>query len=308
MNIQEKKLIESFLQKENSTTHNKAISLLFWGKDVLDANGKKTHSEWAVTRAIKNAVRKCYSGISYAGRWDELYSTFVSLFYQYLMNMNPDKFTEIEDLPSWMFRVATNFANSHRKKIDEILVIEDNVLSISSSKNDGSLPLNENNTNITDSVVTRRKIPTQEDEEESDCQEDSSKWAEDLIAYYISQIQHEYYRTVLYAIDIYGMSITDFAEEQGKKVSAIHNDHKRAMMALIQAALPDIRWRAKKLFDRFACELTLEETATLSIFFSGLQGDIQAVVLAYNKLRKISKRETAYEENELRSQRRYAKQ
>lgn len=307
MNIQERKLIESFLQKENSNIHNKAVSLLFWGKDVQDARGVRTHSEWAVTRAIKNAVRKCYSGNSYSGRWDELYSTFVSLFYQYLMKLNPEKYTGIDDFPSWMFRVATNFANSHRKKINQILVIEDNVSTLPSSKDVGSLhPVENTNTSI--NIVTLKKIPTPEDDEDSDSHEDSSKWAEDLIAYYISQIQHEYYRTVIYAIDLYGMSVTDFAEEQGKKVSAIHNDHKRAMMALIQAALPDIRRRSKKLFDKFSSALTLEEVDTLSKFFNGLQGDIQAVVLAYNKLRKISKRETAEEAKDVRLQRRHAKQ
>lgn len=307
MNIQERKLIESFLQKENTTVHNKAVSLLFWGKDVQDARGSRTHSEWAVTRAIKNAVRKCYSGISYTGRWDELYSTFVSLFYHYLMNLNPDKYTAIDDFPSWMFRVATNFANSRRKEINQILVIEDNVSPLATSKDEEAAPSTDHPF-ITTDVITPNKIPAHEDDEDTDDHEDSSKWAEDLIAYYISQIQHDYYREVLYAIDLYGMSITDFAEEQGKKASAIHNDHKRAMMALIQAALPDIRWRAAKLFDRFRDALTREEADTLSNFFSGLQGDIQAVVLAYNKLRKISKRETAEEEKEERSQRRRAKQ
>ena len=93
-------------------------------------------------------------------------------------------------------------------------------------------------------------------------------------------------------VDVNGMAMEDFAEEQGKRLSAVHNDHKRAMSALIQAALPDIRWRAPKLYESFRFELNDAESEVLERFFyHNIITDMPRVIKAYVNLLKIAKRD-----------------
>lgn len=293
MNIQEKKLIEAFLNKDDARHHDRAVELLFYGRKSVDARGREIHTEFDVTRSIRNAVSIYYSGALYNGRHREVYDTFVSLFHDHLMKMSLDSFLKVDDLQKWMFKVAKNFANGYRKEIHKILGIEDNVVPFVKKQDVTEKPdtgLEERNVVNGDTHV--RKVPDYDDEFSSDS-EDSSKWAEDLIKEYISRISHDYYREVLYAIDIYGMEMVDFAEEQGKKRSSIHLDHKRAKAALIQAALPDIRWRMPKLFDSFKDFLDSEEIVLLECFFDrGEVKDMKDLIEAYVKLLKVSRRET----------------
>ena len=293
MNIQEKRLIEAFLDTGNAALHNKAVELLFYGRKGTDANGRTICREFDVTRAIKNAVSIYYSGSLYAGRQKEVYDTFVSLFHAYLLKLNPDKLRGIDNLQNWMFRVAKNFANSHRREVNELLGIEDNVVGF-------SMAMDVDNREETGCMDSRspedgepytRKIPEKDNDADSSS-EHTSTWAEELIAEYISRIAHPYYRELLYAVDVNGMAMEDFAEEQGKRLSAVHNDHKRAMSALIQAALPDIRWRAPKLYESFRFELNDAESEVLERFFyHNIITDMPRVIKAYVKLLKIAKRD-----------------
>lgn len=293
MNIQEKRLIEAFLDTGNAVLHNKAVELLFYGRKGTDANGRTICREFDVTRAVRNAVSIYYSGSLYAGRQKEVYDTFISLFHAYLLKLNPDKLREIDNLQNWMFRVAKNFANSHRKEVNELLGIEDSVIGF-------NMRMDVDEPEETDCANARsqedvepymRKIPEKDNDSDSSS-EHSSKWAEELVAEYISRISHPYYREVLYAVDVNGMDMEDFAEEQGKRLSAVYNDHKRAMSALIQAALPDIRWRAPKLYESFKLELNDAESEVLERFFyHNVITDMPRVIKAYVKLLKIAKRE-----------------
>ena len=315
MNVQEKKLLEAFLNQNDVRQHDRAVELLFYGRTVIDASGREIHTEFDVTRAIRRAVSICYSGPLYSSRQREVYDTFVSLFKDYLLRKPRETFDEIEDLQNWMFQVAKNFANSHRKSMHEILVIDemsvpfDRKQDVTETEDSGY----GDETRI-DVGSDRRpvKVPD-EDDDSSDDPEHSSKWAEDLIGEYICRIPHAYYREVLCVLHIYGMSMEDYAEEQGKKLSAIHNDHKRAVAALIQAALPDIRWRSPKLFDSFRDSLDSVEIELLGRFFeNGDVEDMDGLVKAYVKLLKVSKRETREmdkaEKKEERERRREAKE
>ena len=218
------------------------------------------------------------------------------------MTLDKKTLYQIDNLKNWMFTAAKNYANSQRKAIHQILGIEENVVPF-----DPKLDVAENLVSVGEEprVVNAdqyvRKVPDNNDDASAD-QESSSKWAEDLIGEYISRIRHDYYREVLQAIDLYGMEMKDFAEEQGKKASAIYNDHKHAMSALIAVALSDIRWRMPKLFDSFKDFLTSEEVAVLNDFFNHNEpNDRKGLIKAYVKLLKVSKRE---EEKEAKAVRR----
>lgn len=312
MNVQEKKLLEAFLNQEDVRMHDRAVKLLFYGRTVTDASGREIHTGFDVTRAIRNAVSLCYSGPLYSGRSREVYDTFVSLFKDYLLKKTKETFDDIDDLQNWMFTVAKNFANSHRKAMNEILAIDETVVPFD-RKQDVDNPKDSGQREPhTDADRQPAKVPDGDDDS-SDDPEHSSKWAEDLINEYICRIPHPYYREILLVVHVYGMSMEDYAEEQGKKLSAIHNDHKRAMSALIQAALSDIRWRSPKLFDSFRDSLDSEETDLLESFFEdGKVEDLKGLVQAYVKLLKVSKRETKEmekaEKKEERELRREAKE
>lgn len=313
MNAQEKKLLEAFLNRNDVRMHDRAVKLLFYGRTVTDAYGREIHTEFDVTRAIRNAVSLCYSGPLYFGRYREVYDTFVSLFEDYLLKKPKETFDDIEDLQNWMFSVARNFANSHRKAIHEILAIDEMTVPFD-RKQDVDKPKDSGHSEPrTDADADRQpaKVPDADDDS-SDDPEHSSKWAEELIGEYICRIPHAYYREILLVLHVYGMSMEDYAEEKGKKLSAIHNDHKRAMSALIQAALPDIRWRSPKLFDSFRDCLDSKEIEILDRFFNdGDVEDMEGLVKAYVKLLKVSKRETKAmeqaEKKEERERRRAAK-
>ena len=313
MNAQEKKLLEAFLNQDDVRMHDRAVQLLFYGRTVTDASGREIHTEFDVTRAVRNAVSICYSGPLYAGRHREVYDTFVSLFKDYLLKKPRETFDEIEDLQNWMFLVARNFANSRRKAMNEILAIDEMTVPFD-RKQDVTEPEESGHGESPAGVDTDRqpaKVPD-EDDDSPDDPEHSSKWAEDLINEYICRIPHAYYREILYVVHVYGMSMEDYAEEKGKKLSAIHNDHKRAMSALIQAALPDIRWRSPKLYDSYRDSLDSNEIEVLDRFFE--DGDVEEMaelVKAYAKLLKVSKREAKEmvkaERKEDREQRKAAK-
>ena len=274
MNIQEKKLIEAFLNKEDPVRHGRAVEILFYGTEIPGKNGAVRRMESSVTRAIRHAVFKCYSGNSYSGRRDEVYATFVTEFYQYLIRLKPEKLRGIDSLDNWMFRAAVNFANGHRQAINQALGIEEGRTEFSA------------------------KLDRAEESEGKDLPADtetSSKWAEDLLGTFIERIPHAYYREILYAVDIHGMSLEDFAEEQGKKITAIHNDHRHAKLELIEAALSDIRWRSRKLHDRYRDELNEKDNGILQRFFDGQTGTDkpETCAVALSKLLKLSRRAEA---------------
>lgn len=294
MNVQEKKLLEAFLNQEDVRMHDRAVKLLFYGRTVTDASGREIHTEFDVTRAIRNAVTICYSGPLYSGRSREVYDTFVSLFEDYLLKKTRETFDDIDDLQNWMFTVAKNFANGKRKAIHKILGIDEMTVPFDRTQDVGDLKDSGHGKARPDTDGDHRpeKVPD-EDDDSSDDPEHSSKWAEDLINEYICRIPHPYYREILLVVHVYGMSMEDYAEEQGKKLSAIHNDHKRAMSALIQAALSDIRWRSPKLFDSFRDCLDSVDVEILERFFEdGDVEDMDGLVRAYVRLLKVSKRET----------------
>ncbi len=281
MNLKERKLIEEFIQREDTLRHNKATEILFYGSHK---DGKHVSNNYS--NAVRNAVRQCFSGPQYAYRSDEVYSTFVTEFYNYLIKIRPEKMLEIESLDKWLYRCARNFANSHRKKINETLGIIENETEFSS----------------------RLDIDTDEKEQLTDKTPDTSAWAEELLAKYIDQISCKNYRTVLRVVVLEGMDREDFAEELGISYTAINLLINHAMISLIRVALPDIRWRSRKTFTEHSDKLKDKDREMLELFFKeGRTENMEDLAKAVNRMMKISAREAKAEEKEEKRERREQK-
>ena len=278
MNIKEKELIEALLDTENKMRHDRAVSILFFEKNII-------------SNTIRNAVSKCFSGRLYLH--NEVYDVFVILFLEHLKNIHREKYAEVENLPAWMYRTATNFANSNRKRINVELGIDGEFVTFGREQD-------------VDESTVETETSVQSATEEGDVS--PSDWAANLLNKYIAQISNPYYRTILYAVDVHGMTLADFAEEQGKELRFINNDHRRAKLALIQVALPDIRWRSRALFDNFNDILTDDDAATLRHFFDRSANiDPKDVALVYSRLLKITKRENERKKKETRKEMRIEK-
>lgn len=274
MNSRELQLIEALINKEDSVRHNKAIEIIFHGT-VKDGKMIKN----AYVNAIENAVRQCFSGALYRGRFEEIYITFEAEFYNYLMKVKPDTLRSIDKLESWLYVASRNFANSHRKKITMALGIVE--------------------TEVKSDILI-------------DCcndDADPSSWASDLLDSYIEQISCEYYRLILRAVVLEDMPREEFAEEQGKKdAAAIDRDVRRAKLELIKVAMADIKWRSRKVMSKYCDQIPKQaERNLLEDFFTGKHvKDINGLVNAISNLMKIAHRETkldeAEEKRELRRQ------
>ena len=249
MNNREKQIIEGLFNTENEAIRSKSILYIFHGKYEIDKDGKRILRKTPYAKAIENAVRKLFSGNLFFNRFEEVYYTFEAEFLSYLTKISHEKLYEIEQLDSWLFKAACNFASNkyYRKKVCEALCVDEgqsyDTISLDDEDHgiESKASIQTENTSKSNSEGFHNKIP------ESD-NEDESEWAEIQINTYIDKIPHEYYRTVIRALVIEGMSREEFALEVNKKVSAVNNDVSRAMNALIQVALPDIRWRKKQLY------------------------------------------------------------
>lgn len=290
MNARERLLIEALYDTQNEAKRNAGVTLFFYSRNKKDVNGKSVSVKSQYAVMMENIVRKYFSGEKYCGRFREVYDTFVTEFYKYLLSLSKDKFLEADNFESYLFVCVSNFCKnqSRRRAIDAALGIDEEV-SLFTVYDE---PINEDQlveqpaTDNDKDSASRIKIPDHSDDDDGD-----DHWAEELLDYYINQIQNEYYRLVLRVIMLGRMSREDFAEEQGKKLSAIYNDISRAMDALIRVALPDIRFRTKSMFKKYQDELSREDVEILNRFYEGNATDMdsKSVVKAYSDLLKIAR-------------------
>lgn len=309
MNTRERLLIEALYDVQDKTRNNAAVTMFFYNVRRRDVNGKATtvKSQYAVM--MENIVRKYFSGEKYRGSFREVYDTFATEFYKYLLTVSKEKFLATENFENYLFVSVSNFCRNttHRKAMDVALGIEEDIFSPFSYYNDRAeeadnpsdcRPLVFLATEEKDSA-SRIKNPEQEDDGDS-----SSLWAEKLLNGYINQISNDYYRLVLNAVLIEGMEREDFAEEQGKKVTAVYNDVKRAIDALIKVALPDVKVRTRSLFFNNKEELSSKDQEILERFYYGetSEKEISDVLKSYSNLRKQANRVRLESEKELKSE------
>ena len=290
--------MEGILNPQDVTRHAACVRMLF-------------HGDNPYSNVLHNVVRKCFSGHLYIGRFQEAYLTFETEFYQYLLKLKPEKVREVDNLLSWLFKVAANFANSHRKSINQALGIEMDTVafSVTLDRDDSEeTEMDERPLRRPDTGHHRKQDDTEDDSDDDEPAEgsDSSAWAEDLLNGYIDKIPHTYYQTVIRALTLGGMDPSDFAEEQGKKVSAIYNDLSRAMDALIIVALDDIKWRTRTLYSQYGDLLPQQQQDLLTVFYNpdvnletlALKIGVKPneirnkIVGAYKALQKVARQQT----------------
>ena len=281
MNRRERQLIEGIINISDRRIHNRCIQLLFHGQDTAKPDERVLYKKNDYVVALENAVRINFSGRHYQGLFSETYMVFESLFVTYLEHLKPEKLREIDDLKNWLFVAAGRFCNSNRNKINELLGIE----------------TSDNNEEYDDDSE-----PSNELIEDAD----SAGWAESLLCFYIGKISNAYYRDLIRAIKIEGVTVETIAEEYNKTEDDIYRDYNRAWDKLLQVTLPDIRIRSKSLFKKHESKLDDEQTRLLNrFFFSGYdlsamaisekvnQNDLEkAIVKSYKVLLKTAKRET----------------
>lgn len=280
----EKSIIYAFVDRSNEARHSKAVQLLFYGKP---SNG--TYLENIYVQSIKKAVRLCYSDKKYRGRFTDIYDTFVSLFYPYLLTKS-ERLLGIETtLAGYLFVSAKNFANSSRGQIDASIGIIDPAALLELDRSIDAMVAKENEDgryNSNENII--------------DQPEAESFWAESLINKYLDQISHENYRAVIRAVVLEGMSREDFAEESGISYTAVNLLLNHAMTSLTTVALQDIRWRSKKSYTNYIHlikddkdRMLLKDYFENNIYNNGL-------ALAVRRLIKISIREMKEQEAEER--------
>lgn len=333
MNERERLLIDGLINKEDKKLHNRCITLLFHGQDVAKGNERALYRKNEYVTALENAVRTCFSGRYYKGRFDETYMVFESLFVPYLEHLASEKLREIDNLKNWLFIAAVRFCNSNRNKVNMLLGIDTATESdpFDDGKRNESDPDSETqgqatsidmDANPTDSIDGDEDLAA----EVPDAQDDSSDWAETLLNHYINQVGNAYYRDLIRAIKLEDVAVETIAEEYGKKPADIHRDYSRAWEKLLQICLPDIKVRSKKLFREREADLDIRQADVLNKFYSsghdmaslakteGMKQDVleDSIIKAYKALLKTNKRETKIDEKEqredLREQRRLEKE
>lgn len=306
MNAREKQLIEGIIHHETEKEkkiRDRCLRLLLRGEieEVIDDKHIIRCENNPYFVAIQNAVRDCFSGDLYKGRFTKIYDVFAQLFIaeQVLVNTDPKKLREIDDLRKYLYSTVRNFCNKNRKMICEELGVE--LGYIYEKYDDNSKADDEDNSELSDEIIK---------------ESDTASWASSFVGSLIDKISNAYYRELIYAINIEGVPVDTIAEEKGKTEGDIYRDYNRAWNKFIQVALPEIRIRCKSLFKKYESELCDEHACLLNeFFFSGKelstiahslgmkQDDLEsAIVKAHKLLVKIAKRETELEEKEKRKE------
>ena len=326
MNQREIQLVEAIIDTNDKRRHNAAIKLLFYGYDIAKSDERSFYRKNEYVVSLENVVRKCFSGKLYRDVFSDVYGVFVSLFTEYLCRINPEKLLEIQDLKNWLFMSGCNFCNGNRKKINYLLGLDpdssfssfdDGKQTEEASKDDSSC--DEENPNETSEALD--EINEKELEEIPDSNNDTSRWAESLLEYYINRVENEYYRDLIRAIKIELVPVETMAEDYGKTVDDIYRDYNRAWDRLLQICLPDIRIRGKSLFKKYELKLEKRDADLLNKFFF-VDNDInslavsegmkksdmeKAVTKAYKVLLKVAKHEVELDEKEERKEKRELK-
>lgn len=290
MNLsKEKSLISAFVCQSDTVRHSKASQLLFYG---MPSAG--TYVENAYVQALKKAVRICFSDVKYRGHFNDIYDTFVSLFYAYLLTKT-ERLLNIETtLAGWLFVTAKNFANNNRKEIDTLvgLANSSDALEYDSTMDALISKENEDACGSADVII--------------DDSESGMMWAEHLVNRYIDRISNEKYRTAIRAIVIEGMPREEFAEEQHISYQAVNLLVNHAMIALTNVALPDIRWRSKKCYSQYI-DLVKDKNDVI-LLKEYFENNISkpGLALAVRRLIKISIREMKEQAAEERRESRLA--
>lgn len=281
----EKSIINAFVDISDKVRHDMAVQSLFYGRP---SGGR--YIENAYVQSIKKAVRLCYSDVKYRGLFKDIYDTYISLFYVYLLAKS-EQLSKIEtSLAGYLFVAAKNFANDKkvREAIEISIGLSDHSIFVDIDRIIASLLSNEDGIEppIEEPIISP---------------DSDSYWAEYLTNKYINSIPNERYRIAIRAIVLEGMPREELAEEFDISYPAgINMLLNHAMTALTNVALPDIRWRSKKHYAQYG-HLVKDEGDRLLLqdYFENNVYN-QGLALAVRRLIKISIREMKEQEAEER--------
>lgn len=280
MNSREKEIISN-LRSSNQEIRDKQAKELFYG------NGKDTAE---LRKQIKSVMRKCFSGAKYRDKQKEIYDTLVSLVWEDILKDSSKKLENAYNIPSYFWTLAKNCANNNRRYIHECIGIKDD--EDLGPKNDK--PNNDDDVhNDTLQVII---------EDDSQIEEKPRELiAAELLNKYISKINRKEYRDIIIAIDINHWSHEKITRMLGIRPDDIDQFHRRAKLALTQAALPYIKKHCEAFFRRHSHLISPEDKTILERFFN--YDDISKgteTAKAYMRLDKAVKKERKEAEREWR--------
>ena len=270
MNEQEKNIIEAIIDKGNRRKHDKALISLLYGDDIGITGDpfkyKKDKSD--IPYILQDIIRKYFSKI----RFKDAYSAFASDFMLHLDRMPAEMLRDIDDLKSWIFITARNYALNHKKEIESFQDDKTGfTITLDENRMYGKIPTDNEteSSNADEAKETDCEKESENDEEtiyesndefgetndnETQYEVDSFDVIPDVaksrIEKYLSKITNDEYRYLIRAIKIDGIDREVLAQQYGKDVAYVNMKFIRAWNAFIAVALDDIQQCRLDLFKK----------------------------------------------------------
>lgn len=293
MNSKETLLVSALINTEDGIRHNKAVKLIFFGKEE-EENGRMKYVDNEYSREIKKRVRILYGGQKYAGCFDEIYSFLSSAICRDLVNSLKKHGEGVikKGLIDYILSMVHNSA--YRKEVDDYLWADRRKEEFD-IKDDRDLGSNEESYQVLideeDNPAIQKKPKDDDDDDSVEEIATSADWAAFILDGYIKKISNQKYRDILVGIDIEGLSPKQYAKKAGETDTCIHQRHKEALIALAFVALRENPTPGRSLFVRFKDELTSTQVEILQDFFdNGNLGRFKNrdIAIAYRALVNIA--------------------
>jgi len=298
MTSKERQYIEWLIDRNDSLRHETAVNYLFYGKE-------------RVTTTIRRVVAMFFSDRKYALVREEIYPTFVSVFYQRLIVINPDSLRGIDNLAAYFYRTTKDFLleDDIRKKIDMSLGIDDTHIELvveKQSSDDEQDTIQEDRSNVMNEKRKDRikmeepgweEEDGDEEEDDDDDDDDDDGWGRFFLNPYIQRLPEDDRETLISDLRSYitEESAKEYATKVGITPEYVDVRRARAHLELLIVSLPDILKRSKTLFVRFGPQLDSPKRKLLEEFFTtGNFGDKKkqmTIAKAYKTLLKKARSE-----------------
>lgn len=302
MNSKELLLVSALINTDDSVRHNKAVKMIFFGKEE-DDGGRMKYVDNEYSREIKKRVRLLYGGQKYFGHFDEIYSFLTSFICRDLVKRLKKSGQGIIKKSLLVYILSMVHNSSYRKEVDDYLWADpkredfdaevDRDQETDEETYQGALE--EDNPSF-------QKKPSDNDDDDAEEIGTRADWAAYVLDEYIKRISNQKYREILIGIDIDGLTPQQYAKKTGETSTCIHQRHKEALIALAQVTLKEIHTPGKSLFVRFKQELDSKQIEILQDFFyNGNLGRYKQkdIAIAYRALVNIANKAFSEERKEL---------
>ena len=302
MNSKELLLVSSLINTDDTVRHNKAVKMIFFGKEE-DCGGRIKYVDNEYSREIKKRVRILYGGQKYCGYFDEVYSFLTSFICRDLVKRLKKCGEGIikKGLLNYILSMVHN--SSYRKEVDNYLWTD-----IKREEFDAEVDRDQDKEEETYQGSLSKDNPSFQKKPSDDYDDDTEEmrtrtdWAAYVLDEYIKRISNQKYREILIGIDLEGLTPQQYAKKMGETSTCIHQRHKEALIALAQVTLKEIRTPGKSLFVRFKQELDSKQIEILQDFFyNGNLGEYKQkdIAIAYRALVNIANKAYRKERKEL---------